>query len=105
MTHRHEILVALRVTDEPRYRQYRDAMTPILHAIGGRFRCDFRIAETLAADTPEPPNRVFVLSFPDAAAKDRFFSDPAYKAARAEHFDLSVASATIIAAYDLVDGS
>jgi len=103
VTTRHEILVALRVIDEHRYQRYRDAMTPILHAMGGRFRYDFRVAETLTGDTPEPPNRVFVLSFPDAATKDRFFSDPAYKAARTEHFEPSVGGATVIAAFDIAD--
>lgn len=98
-TARFEILVGLRVTDEARYRAYRDAMTPILESMGGFFRYDMRVSELLRGDAGEPFNRVFIISFPDEPTKDRFFTDPAYRAARDAHFEASVSSAVIISEY------
>lgn len=95
----HEALVALEVTDEAGYQRYRDGMTPILRDYGGRFRWDFRVADVLHHDGEEGVNRVFILSFPDVAAKRAFFEDPAYLAVRAEHFDGSVGAIVRIAEY------
>jgi uncharacterized protein (DUF1330 family) len=69
-------LVALNVTDEAGYRQYREQMTPLLHEHGGDFRADFRIAEVLKAEASHPISRVFVISFPSREAHGRFFADP-----------------------------
>lgn len=98
-TGRSEILVGLRVTDEDGYARYRAGMTPILEAMGGFFRYDMRVSELLRGQADEPFNRVFILSFPDGATRDRFFTDPAYLAVRAEHFERSVGSVTIMAGY------
>ena len=95
----HESLVALEVTDDAGYQAYRDGMTPILEGYGGRFRWDFRVSEVLHHDGEERVNRVFILSFPDAATKEAFFSDPDYLAVRAEHFDRSVTAVARIAEY------
>lgn len=97
---RSELLVGMRVTDETGYTRYRAAMTPILESMGGCFRYDMRVSELLKGEADEPFNRVFILSFPDDAARDRFFADPAYQRARAEHFAGSVSSFTIMAAYN-----
>jgi uncharacterized protein (DUF1330 family) len=99
MSTRHEILVGLHVTDDESYDRYRAAMTPLLEARGGFFRVDYRVAEVLKGE--EGVNRVFIISFPDEATKDAFFADPAYVAARAEHFEPAVAGGDIIAAYDV----
>ena len=99
-TSRHEILVALHVHDDSVYDEYRARMKPILHSIGGYFRRDFRISESLAEGDPSV-NRVFIISFPDKPTMDRFFNDPDYKKARAEFFDASVSHTDTVAAYDL----
>lgn len=99
---RHEILVGLRVTDDAAYDTYRAGMRPILETFAGSFRRDFRVSESLAGGDPAV-NRVFILSFPSADAKERFFADPAYKAVRAAHFDRSVAHSDIIATFDVED--
>lgn len=96
---RFELLVGMRITDEAAYARYRAAMAPILEAAGGLFRYDLRVAELLQGDATEPFNRIFILSFPDEAAKDRLFNDPAYQRARTEHFNGAVSSFTIMAAY------
>lgn len=96
---RHEILVGLEVTGEVGYARYREAMTPLLKAMGGYFRYDFAVSRVLQGDNGSI-NRVFVISFPDEATKDAFFADEAYKRIRAEHFDDAVGSTTIIAAFD-----
>ncbi len=95
----HEALVALHVTDEAGYQRYREGMTPILESYGGRFRWDFQLSEVLKSDGEERLNRLFILSFPDAATKEAFFADERYLAVRAEHFDRSVAAVERIAEY------
>ena len=71
---RFEHLVGLHVTDDESYSRYRAGMTPILAEFGGVFRYDFRGGEVLKSETPEPINRVFVLSFPSQDAAERFFA-------------------------------
>lgn len=98
MPTRHEILVGLHVTDDESYGRYRAAMTPLLEARGGFFRCDFRVSEVLTG-AGEHVNRVFVISFPDERARDGFFTDPAYLKIRGEHFEGAVGGVDIIAGY------
>jgi uncharacterized protein (DUF1330 family) len=98
---RHEILVGLHVTDDSTYDLYRAGMKPILTEMGGFFRQDLRISEHIKGESDDPFNRVFIISFPDAHTKERFFSDEHYKAVRAQHFDPSVKSGSIIAEYDV----
>ena len=94
----YRMLVGLVVRDAAGYARYREAMTPLLHAVGGRFAWDFDVARTLAGE-PAGTNRVFVLEFPDEATKDAFFADPAYLRARAEHFEPAVAGGGILGAW------
>jgi uncharacterized protein (DUF1330 family) len=96
-TPRFEMLVGLWIDDDARYDQYRAGMIPILESLGGYFRYDFRVSETLKAPEGEKFNRVFVLSFPDEHANKLFFQHDAYRAVRDKFFDTSVKSATIIA--------
>jgi uncharacterized protein (DUF1330 family) len=96
----HENLIGLHVTDDASYARYREHMTPILTGYGGGFRYDFQIAETLQSATPAAINRVFVICFPDAAAKRAFFADPAYLAVRARYFTPAVAAVTVLTEYD-----
>jgi uncharacterized protein (DUF1330 family) len=98
MSTRHEILVALRVGDDAEYDRYRAAMKPLLHARGGRFTHDYRIADVLEGEPGT--NRVFVISFPDRETHDAFFADPDYLAARATHFDAAVRGGDVIARWD-----
>lgn len=93
----YERLVGLHVTDEAGYARYREQMTPLLHALGGRFRYDFRIAEELKSEASHPINRVFVISFPDRATHDAFFAHPDYLAARRAHFEAAVQGVTMLA--------
>jgi len=96
---RFEILVGLHVHDNTEYDLYRAGMTPMLQSMGGFFRQDLRVSEQLQGEGEGKINRAFVISFPDEATKDAFFSDEAYKAVRAEHFDAAVDSAVILASY------
>ncbi len=100
-TARFELLVGLHVTNDAQYDQYRAGMTPTLEAHSGHFRYDFRISEMLAGQADDPFNRVFVLSFPDEETKDRFFSDEAYKEVRAQYFDSSIKSGSILASFTI----
>jgi uncharacterized protein (DUF1330 family) len=96
----HELLVALDVTDEHSYAQYRAEMAPLLAAHGGGFRFDFTIAKVLASAAEHPINRVFAISFASKARKEAFFANPEYLAIRARLFERAVAGTTVIGAYD-----
>jgi uncharacterized protein (DUF1330 family) len=96
----HETHVAINVSDDAGYQAYRDAMTPLLAEHGGSFRYDFRIEETLRAEADHPINRVFIICFPSAAAKERFFNNEQYMEVRRTLFDASVSDYTIIAEYE-----
>jgi uncharacterized protein (DUF1330 family) len=94
-----EITVGLLVVDNEKYAQYRAKMTPLLEAMGGRFRYDFEVARTLKGEAGHEINRAFVIQFPDRAGKERFFKDPEYMDIRARFFEKAVRHTTIIAEY------
>lgn len=94
---RHVMVVGLEVTDPASYARYRARMTPILESYGGEFSYDFVVAEVLRAPCGERFNRVFALTFPDRAQRERFFADEAYRGVRAELFEPAVARAVVIA--------
>ncbi len=96
-----ENLVGLDVADEATYQSYREAMLPILNRYGGGFRYDFRVSEVLKSETDSEINRVFIIHFPDRAAKEAFFADADYLEARAKYFEPSVATVTILSEYEL----
>ena len=95
----YEMLVGLHVTDDEIYQAYRERMTPILLECGGGFGYDFKISEVLKSQTDKEINRVFTIYFPDKEAMQQFFSAESYKAIKAQFFESSVASTTLIAEY------
>ena len=95
----YEMIVGISVIDGAKYAQYRAEMTPLLEAGGGRFRYDFEVARTLKAEGGEVINRLFVIQFPDRAAKERFFADPTYVEIRGRLFAPSVQAMVILAEY------
>ncbi len=98
-----ETIVALNVTDEITYQDYRLAIAPLLGKFGGGFRYDFRISQVLKSESNYDINRVFVIYFRNRSAADAFFKDPDYLAIRGQFFESAVNSTTIIAAYDRPD--
>jgi len=96
-----EMLIGLNVKDENRYRDYRDAMYPLLEKIGGGFKYDFVIAKTLVSQVSHDINRVFTIYFPDEEAKNAFFNDQGYKKIKEKYFDPSVSDTVCIAEYQL----
>ena len=95
----HELVVALQVDDPETYKRYRAEIKPLLENAGGAFRYDFEVSRTLITGSPHEINRVFVLAFPDAEAKARFFADPSYRAIRSRLYEGSVRGTSIIAEY------
>jgi uncharacterized protein (DUF1330 family) len=95
----YELVVGLQVEDRGVYAQYRAEIKPLLEAAGGEFRYDFEVDRPLVNSSAHAINRVFVLAFPDADAKARFFDDTRYRAIRSRLFDRAVSGATIIAEY------
>lgn len=92
-----EMTVGLNVVDGEEYAHYRAEIAPLLEAAGSGFRYDFEISRTLKSAVNHDINRVFVLSFPDRAARDRFFADPKYLDIRGRRFEKSVHGVTILA--------
>jgi len=95
-----ERLMGLDVADHDGYKAYRDAMSPLLERIGGGFRYDFTIAETLRNSAGHEINRLFVIHFPNRQAQDRFLDDEAYREIRGRLFDPSVRAATILGVWE-----
>lgn len=91
-----DILVGLNVSDEENYKKYRLEMTPLLHSIGGKFKYDFTIKETLINHSENEINRVFIISFPNLKSKEDFFSKPEYVSIKEKYFNGSVESTTIL---------
>lgn len=87
----HVDVYALRVLDEESYREYRAAMTPLLHEMGGDFGFDIKVAEVLRSSMGVAFNRVFSIGFPSVETRDAFFTDPRYLRVRAMYFEHSVA--------------
>jgi uncharacterized protein (DUF1330 family) len=96
----HEMMVGLTVTDDETYRQYREAMAPLLAEHGGGFRYDFVVGKVLKSASDHPINRVFAIYFESSARKDAFFAHPDYLAIKARFFQRSVAGTTIFGAYE-----
>ena len=95
-----EYLVGLNVTDENLYKEYRKNMIPILTEHGGGFRYDFKVSEVLISGSDKKINRVFILSFPDKKASEKFFSNPEYLKVKKQFFDNAVETTTIISGYE-----
>ncbi len=96
-----EMMVGLNVTDPKTYTQYRAEIASLLELAGAGFRHDFEVARTLKTEANHEINRVFVLRFPDRAARDRFFADPQYLEIRGRLFAKSVAGGGALAEYDV----
>jgi len=97
-----EMTVALTVTDDKVYEDYRNAMRPLLEKFGSGFRFDFVVSKVLISASELSINRVFAIYFKDRSAKEEFFSNPEYKSVRAKFFEHSVATTTIIGEYERV---
>ena len=96
----YERIMALEVTDDAVYQQYRQHMMPILHSYGGSFGYDFKVSEVLKSKSAAPINRVFTIDFPSKEVMERFFSDPDYLAVKAKFFEASVGAVTTISLHE-----
>lgn len=90
----HVDVFALQVTDEASYVAYRAAMTPLLHAMGGDFGFDVKVAEVLKNPNGKSFNRVFSIGFSSVGARNAFFQDPRYLEVRARYFEHAVGDRT-----------
>jgi len=95
-----EYLTVLNVTDDNLYKEYREAMTPILEKYGGGFGYDLKISEILKSETDTPINRVFTMYIESDEASDEFFSDEEYLKIRGKYYDESVSFLAIVSKYD-----
>ncbi len=95
-----EMMVGLTLSDEKIYQDYRNAMAPLLKQHDGGFRFDFVVSKVLQSESDKNINRVFAIYFKDRDSKDAFFSHPDYKVMKANFFERSVKTTTIIAEYE-----
>jgi len=96
----HEILVGLDIINDDEYKNYREAMTPLLITYGGGFAYDFKVSEVLKSETNEKINRIFTIHFPNTKKMEAFFSNTEYLLIKEKYFSNSVASTTIISSYE-----
>lgn len=96
----YEMIVGLAVSDQDAYAQYRAEMTPLLEQGGGTFRYDFDVSSERKPGGDPDINRVFVIAFPNQAAKEAFFADPRYIDIRTRLFTRAVARVERIAEYE-----
>jgi len=96
-----EIIVGLNVIDETMYKEYRNGMTPILEKMGGSFRYDFLVSNTLKSQVSHNINRVFTIRFTSTEAKTSFFNNNQYKEIRGKYFDNSVSDTVLLAEYQV----
>lgn len=90
------VLVDLHVHDPAVYESYKAAVTPTIHAHGGKYLV--RGGQHTTLDGTWKPNRLVVLEFPSRAAAEGWFNSPEYKKAKA--FRLRSATGSLV----LVDG-
>jgi len=96
----YEMIVGLQIKNDELYKQYRNAMKPLLEVYNGGFRYDFKISETLKNEEGRPINRVFAIFFKDKESMGSFFSEPKYIEIKAKFFEPSVEATTIISEYN-----
>jgi len=96
----YERIMGIYVSDAEEYQRYREAMIPILHSYGGSFGFDFEVSKVLLSKTDDEINRVFTLDFPSKDVMESFFNSQEYVAVKKRHFDVSVASKTIISMHE-----
>jgi len=82
------------------YAAYRTEIRPLLAMVGGLFRWDTEVSGVLKSDVQGDFNRLFVISFPDRTARDRFFENPQYLAVRIRLRLPTVEKITVIAEYE-----
>lgn len=92
----YERIMGINVTDDNNYQNYRNAMTPLLHAVGGDFGFDFKVSEVLRSKSEDNINRVFTIEFPSEKVMNDFFSSEEYLKVKNLYFDISVKSTTVI---------
>lgn len=95
-----EYLTVLNVTDDNLYREYREAMTPILERYGGGFGYDLKISEIFKSEIDTPINRVFTMHIANDEASEAFFNDVEYLKVRSKYYEKSVSFLAIVSKYE-----
>ncbi len=79
-----ELIFALKITDEEKYREYRNAIHPLMHRLGIIVLKEYRISEVVHSnDERESVNMLAMFGFPSTEIKEEFFSSNIYKNAKA----------------------
>ena len=92
--------MAIYVKNQEEYQRYREAMTPILRSIGGKFGYDLSVDKVIKSKCQNPINRIFTIEFPSKAVMQTFFNREDYCAIRDEHLAHSVSHFTVISMHE-----
>ena len=77
------LIFSLKVTNPKVYARYRAAIAPVLERFGGKIAKEYDVAHALHSDDEaEDVTKIAMFAFPEQAALDAFFADPAYQAAK-----------------------
>ncbi|MBM3796310.1 MAG: hypothetical protein FJW31_20120 [Acidobacteria bacterium] len=71
----YELIAALHITDAERSTRCRDEIRPLLAQAAAEFRLDAELSRVMRPVDQPRLNRLFVLAFPNQAAKQAFFSN------------------------------
>lgn len=66
------------ITDAAKFEEYRVAVGPLIAKHGGRYMTKGGTHRVLENPNP-PPDRIVIIEFPDMAAIDAWYADPAYQ--------------------------
>ena len=71
------VIAQLTVTDPEGFEAYRQAVSPVIEAHGGRFLVRGSTVSSLEGEAGRP--RIIVLEFPDKATAEGFYNSPEYQ--------------------------
>ncbi|VAX26450.1 hypothetical protein MNBD_NITROSPIRAE01-476 [hydrothermal vent metagenome] len=78
-----KLVFVLKVTDEKKYREYRNKIEPLMQQLNIVVLKEYRISKVLhSANEKEAVNLLAIFGFPNQESKARFFSNPVYLEAK-----------------------
>ncbi|MGF1628880.1 MAG: DUF1330 domain-containing protein [Kiloniellaceae bacterium] len=88
------VIAQLTITDPEGFETYRQAVSPVVAAHGGRYLVRGGAIASLEGDLGTP--RIIVLEFPDMAAAEGFYNSPEYRAILPLRLNTATGSVVIV---------
>jgi len=78
-----KLVFALKITDEEKYRAYRNKIKPLMNKLGVVVLKEYKISKVVhSEDEKESVNMLAMFGFPDEETKQNFFSSEVYQEAK-----------------------